>query len=210
MALAQLTDDQALALSGVTDSRTGLVYPTLFQARWAEAIYRALNQFVSVCIPDLRVLGVDGNNAAVAVLPGVCTIDGVMLEYAGSAGAAAVSSLSDNATHFIWAQKNGSDVQIASATSTTGWPAGDHVKLARVVRAGGVITSITDLRGSAAFDRLPAATTALRGGVKQAAAVADLDQTISDPPTQAQVQALSDKVDALLASLRTAGVLASS
>ena len=42
----------------------------------------------------------------------------------------------------------------------------------------------------------------------QQAAEADLDQTISDPPTQAEVQAISDKVDALLAKLRSANVLA--
>ena len=42
----------------------------------------------------------------------------------------------------------------------------------------------------------------------QAAAVADLNQTISASPTQAEVQAISDKVDELLASLRTAGLLA--
>ena len=41
------------------------------------------------------------------------------------------------------------------------------------------------------------------------AAEADLNQTISDPPTQTQVQDLSDKVDALLAKMRTAGLLAS-
>lgn len=42
----------------------------------------------------------------------------------------------------------------------------------------------------------------------QAAAIADLNQTITDPPTQAEVQAISDKIDALLASLRSAGLLA--
>jgi hypothetical protein len=39
---------------------------------------------------------------------------------------------------------------------------------------------------------------------RKAAAVADLDQTISNPPTQAEVQAISDKLDELLAALRTA------
>lgn len=51
-----------------------------------------------------------------------------------------------------------------------------------------------------------AATTSTRGFVKQAAAVADLNQTIAGP-TIVEVQAISDKVDALLASLRTAGTL---
>ena len=34
------------------------------------------------------------------------------------------------------------------------------------------------------------------------AAVADLNQNISDPPTEAEVQAISDKIDELLAALR--------
>lgn len=54
-----------------------------------------------------------------------------------------------------------------------------------------------------------AATTSKRGSVLKAAAVADLNQTISGTYAQAEVQAISDKVDALLASLRTAGVLGS-
>lgn len=40
------------------------------------------------------------------------------------------------------------------------------------------------------------------------AAVADLDQDISVGYVEAEVQAISDKVDALLAALRTAGILA--
>lgn len=39
-------------------------------------------------------------------------------------------------------------------------------------------------------------------------AIADLDQTISDPPTQAQVQAISDKVDVILAAIRAGKVIA--
>ncbi|GAH15912.1 unnamed protein product [marine sediment metagenome] len=49
-----------------------------------------------------------------------------------------------------------------------------------------------------------AATTA--HGRSQAAAVSDLDQMISGPSV-AEVQAISDKVDELLASLRTSGTL---
>ena len=44
--------------------------------------------------------------------------------------------------------------------------------------------------------------------ITEQAAEADLNQTISNPPTQAEVQAISDKVDAILAKLRSAGVLA--
>jgi hypothetical protein len=51
------------------------------------------------------------------------------------------------------------------------------------------------------------ATTTEEGLVLQAAAVADLGQTISDPPTQSEVQAISDKIDALLAALRAADLI---
>jgi hypothetical protein len=47
------------------------------------------------------------------------------------------------------------------------------------------------------------ATTAKRGDVLQATPVADLNQTIAGPSV-AEVQAISDKVDELLAALRTA------
>lgn len=59
-----------------------------------------------------------------------------------------------------------------------------------------------------AVTRNDAATAAARGVVLLAAAVADLTQAISNPPTQAEVQAISDTVDALLAALRAAGSLA--
>tara|TARA_R110002012_G_scaffold272092_2_gene457546 strand:- start:932 stop:1231 length:300 start_codon:yes stop_codon:yes gene_type:complete len=56
----------------------------------------------------------------------------------------------------------------------------------------------------ASFDELRA----LAGAIPMAA-IADLDQDISAAYVEAEVQALSDKVDALLAALRTAGLLAS-
>ena len=43
--------------------------------------------------------------------------------------------------------------------------------------------------------------------VEAAAAVADLNQTISGTYAQAEVQAISDKVDEILATLRVSGAL---
>jgi hypothetical protein len=40
--------------------------------------------------------------------------------------------------------------------------------------------------------------------LSKVAAIADLNQTITNPPTQAEVQAISDKIDELLAAMRTA------
>lgn len=65
-----------------------------------------------------------------------------------------------------------------------------------------MVIALTD---EAAGQELAAAVDS--GSNAQAAAVADLNQTISDPPTQAEVQAISDKMDELLASLRAANLL---
>lgn len=42
---------------------------------------------------------------------------------------------------------------------------------------------------------------------KRIEAVSDLNQTVTDPPTQAEVQAVSDKVDELLAELRASQLM---
>lgn len=52
-----------------------------------------------------------------------------------------------------------------------------------------------------------AATTALRGAVKMAAAVVNLTQAISNPPTQAEVTAIQNKINEFIAALRVSGSL---
>lgn len=74
--------------------------------------------------------------------------------------------------------------------------------LGRVTASTGDVESLT---GTQATTLLDLATTSLQGVVKQTAAVADLSQTISSPPTQAEVQAISDKIDEWLAKERTSG-----
>lgn len=77
----------------------------------------------------------------------------------------------------------------------------------------GQISAPSILVGPAAGTKYPVvttddtATTGTAGLVEMAAAVADLNQTIAGPSI-AEVQAISDKVDELLASLRAAGILA--
>ena len=51
------------------------------------------------------------------------------------------------------------------------------------------------------------ATTAAAGLVKKMAAVADLATAISNPPTQAEVTEIKNKINALLAAARTAAML---
>lgn len=53
-----------------------------------------------------------------------------------------------------------------------------------------------------------AATLAVRGAVKKAAAVSLLALNASNPPTEAEVQSVADRLDALITSLKNAGVVA--
>lgn len=48
------------------------------------------------------------------------------------------------------------------------------------------------------------------GALAQQAAIADLGLVVSDPPAQAEVQAVADKIDFLLGTLRAAGIIAAS
>lgn len=61
---------------------------------------------------------------------------------------------------------------------------------------------------NAVVTRADTATTALAGVVKAATAVADIATAISNPPTQAEVTAIKNSVNSLLAALRVAGSLA--
>lgn len=80
-----------------------------------------------------------------------------------------------------------------------------HELTAKATPVGADVVLINDSADSNSAAK--ATLTNLAKGM-QAAAVADLSQTITNPPTQAEVQAISDKIDELLASLRTANLLA--
>jgi hypothetical protein len=188
MAFEQLSDAEALALNGTVDA-AGVAYPQLLQARWAEAMLRALARLREVAVTSLCVLPIQDEPAAVGVTSGSVVLEGVLLEYAGSGGSAAVTSIADNDTALIYGEKSGSSLVIAKRTTAQGWPTTAHVKLAKVEREGGVILSIQDMR--------------FAGASRQAAAVAD----IADPGA-ASAAAVAGVVNELLGALRAAGVVA--
>jgi hypothetical protein len=70
-----------------------------------------------------------------------------------------------------------------------------------LVAGGGLEFAGGQLQGAAA-------TPTMAGVLRQLNNIAELNQTISDPPTQVEVQAISDKIDELLAELIAQGVMA--
>lgn len=153
MAVKQLTDTEANALStgGVTDTDTGVRYPSADADPWLAPIMRTLGRLSAVAqlAANLRVDEVEGNADAVLVLPGRCTIDGTVYSFAGVDPA--VDGLADNDTTYIWAEDTNpgtptGTLQINSAIDGTGWPGTNHLKLAEVTMASGEITGIVDRR----------------------------------------------------------------
>lgn len=97
---------------------------------------------------NLEVIAVAANADAIEVRAGEAAPGGVTLHYAGESPA--VDALTDDDTTYIWIEDNGTgQAQIGSAVDATGWPAPgtDHVRLAEVTMAGGVIVAINDVRG---------------------------------------------------------------
>lgn len=83
------------------------------------------------------------------------------------------------------------DTHISTATA--------HIAATTAHGSNGAVAGVADLPGTA--------TTVAEGLVTQAGDVADLNQTISATYSQTEVQAISDKVDELLAAMRAADQL---
>lgn len=141
----QIDDDSAYALLGTTDPRTGAIYPTTDDINgWGAEVLR-LERLLSLATApasELRVYATDAAADAVGVYAGRRQLGGSALVYAGADPA--VSGLTDDATTCVWLYSNAGTAAIGSGA---GWPAVPHWRLAEVVMADGVITSIVDRRG---------------------------------------------------------------
>lgn len=62
------------------------------------------------------------------------------------AGASIDLGIYNNSTALVWMQDNAGSAEIATADIGSGWPVGDHLKLAEVQLDSGEVTLITDLR----------------------------------------------------------------
>ncbi len=166
MAELQLTDPQAVALSGTTDASNGVAYPSANADPWLAQIYRALAQIAAVAdaANNLRVCRDDASDLTIRIRPGRCSIDAEPLDYAG--GTALVT---DDDVTYVWAFDDTGTLTIGSAIDGDGWPSTAHIKLAEVTAADGEVTAILDRRGEAMLaDGTFAATTTRAGAVLMA------------------------------------------
>lgn len=138
-----LTSQQIAELVGSTHPTTGVPYPEAGLQPYYAWLIDALHRLSQSSAGDLRVWNDAEDAASVWIAPGRCSIAGQALSFAGGTIDLAVYN---NATALLWLQDNAGSAEIATADADSGWPVGDHLKLARVQLDSGAVTSITDLR----------------------------------------------------------------
>lgn len=173
----------------------GPIFVSAGTTPWYEADQFARYHTAQALFGHLQVRKATANDTTVHINAGSAMIDGVRHTYAGGTLDLAAN---DDDTTYIWAEEDDTDLVIDSAVDGTGWPTTPHIKLAEVTLAGGTFEE------SAIVDRRPDSIFVI------GAAIADLNQDISAAYVEAESQAMSDKIDAILAALRAANIIATS
>jgi len=147
MSETPLTNSEAAALSGTTDTDTDLVYPTNTAADYANSIFRAIHRLntIAEAVNQLRVYK-DGA-LTFGVRAGKYLNGDTPVNYAG----ADEQALTDDDTNYIYLTAAGT-----LTVNITGFPtpsATPHVPLATILTASGAyaLSDITDYRGRAIF-----------------------------------------------------------
>lgn len=192
MAMQELTPEQIDTLAETEHPLAGFAYPRIGLQPYYHWLIRTLHRLGESSAGWLRVGVDDSSHVAVRVTPGGVTINGQALHYAG--GVVDLGAL-NNDTALLWLYDADGDATVGAGAASAGWPTTAHVKLAQVTLDAGRITQVLDLRSQSIFSP------------SRVDPVNDLTQTISDPPAQAEVQAIQDKLNELLGALRAAGLL---
>ena len=147
MSETPLTDGEAAALSGTTDTDTDLLYPTNTAADYANSLFRVLHRLnlIAEAVNQLRVYK-DGA-LTFGVRAGKFLDGDTVRNYAGGSEQA----LTDDDTNYIYLTAAGT-----LTVNTTGFPtpsATPHLPLATILTASGAyaLDDITDYRGRAIF-----------------------------------------------------------
>lgn len=152
MARVALTDDEALALSGATDTVNKAVYPTVGSYDYAATVLRLMQRTLELggAIGSQFEVGQDDASAvSIYVGAGKTVIGGEYVSYVGE-----VIDLSGygNDVVYVWlADDGGGDAEVVTGTEAADWPGTAHVRLAEVTIVDGAISGIVDWRGALLF-----------------------------------------------------------
>jgi len=147
MSETPLTDSEAAALSGTTDTDTDLIYPTNTAADYANSIFRAVHRLNTIAEAGNALRVYKDGTLTFGVRAGKYLNGDTPVNYAG----ASEQALTDDATNTIYLTATGT-----LTVNTTGFPTPSetpHVPLATILTADGTYDrdDITDYRGRAMF-----------------------------------------------------------
>lgn len=197
MPFRDLAFDEIEALVGTRHAVTGVEYPPIGLQPYYTWLMATLHHLSQSSAGGLRVERDAANDSAVRVAPGWASIWGFTLAFDGS-----VVDLTafNNDTALLWLAINDDDEAVVPAgVESGGWPEGPHIPLAVVTLAEGRVTQIVDLRFASMLSTAPV--------IRRLSPIADLEQSISSPPTQEEVQAIQDTLNELLATLRASRLM---
>jgi hypothetical protein len=148
MSITQLTDTEALALSGVTNTETRATHTVVGQFNHAAARKRLDARILELCElnAELEVYKDTAAATTVGIGAGRRNLGNNAVVYAG--GTVSLSAY-NNATGLVWLYSNSGTATIGTGSS---WPSYPHWKLAEVTIAAGVITGILDRRNEGLSD----------------------------------------------------------
>jgi len=138
----------ASGLSGTVDPGTDFAYPNLGQNGWGPDRHRSDARLLDMArlSDQLRVYAVDTNADAVGVRAGRVFDGSSSIVFSGADPA--VDNLANNDVTYVWLESDGAGgLRVSSAIDATGWPATQHIKLAQVTMAAGVVSQVLDRRG---------------------------------------------------------------
>jgi len=144
----ELTPQQIAALVGTRHPETGYERPELGLQPYYHWLIRSLERLSDASVGQLRVTRDDTSAMHVHVAAGV-------VRFGANPRSVAAQSMDlttfNNQTALIAVQESAGEAVVSAASSTTGWPGSDHLKLAEVTIDAGTIINMIDRRLDALF-----------------------------------------------------------
>ena len=138
-----LTSEQIATLVGSRHPIAEYERPALGLQPYYDWLLQSLERLGDACVGQLRVSRDSASDVHVYVAAGSVRFGASLLAVpAQSLDLAAF----DDKTALIAVEESGVTAVVSAIDSATGWPAGDHLKLAEVTITGGDITGIVDRR----------------------------------------------------------------